>query len=142
MASKLGNIVFYAHDPQRLSDFWADVFGYPRSRIEGELRDFLLGGGLTDEELAKRGLAEDPEGEGPRFFFHHTPEARAGRNRLHLDILAVPGRPPTRAELDAEKDRLVGLGATVVRLVEQDWGPAKELYYQMVDPEGNEFCLQ
>ncbi len=54
----------------------------------------------------------------------------------------MPGRAPTRAELKAEKDRIVGLGATVVRLVEQDWGPTTELFYQMLDLEGNEFCLQ
>ena len=48
----------------------------------------------------------------------------------------------TRDELDAEKDRLVALGAEVVRLVDQSWGSWPELYYQLRDPEGNEFCLQ
>jgi glutamyl/glutaminyl-tRNA synthetase len=48
----------------------------------------------------------------------------------------------TPEELDAERDRLVGLGAEVVRLVHQMWGPWPEHYYQMRDPEGNEFCLQ
>ena len=52
------------------------------------------------------------------------------------------GRRPTRAELDAEKDRIVALGAEVVRLVDQAWGEWPELYYQLRDPEGNEFCLQ
>ncbi|MDF2581196.1 MAG: hypothetical protein K0S49_2775, partial [Microbacterium sp.] len=44
--------------------------------------------------------------------------------------------------VDAEKDRLVALGASVVRLVEQQWGAWPERYWQMTDPEGNEFCLQ
>ncbi|GAA2997797.1 hypothetical protein [Microbacterium aurantiacum] len=28
------------------------------------------------------------------------------------------------------------------RLVDQQWGPWPELYYQLRDPEGNEICLQ
>lgn len=47
-----------------------------------------------------------------------------------------------RQRLEAEKERLVALGATVVRLVDQSWGPWPEHYYQLRDPEGNEFCLQ
>ena len=69
-------------------------------------------------------------------------DPKSGRNRLHLDVQAVSGGHPTRDQLDAEKDRLVALGATVVRLVDQNWGEWPELYYQMQDPEGNEFCLQ
>ena len=40
------------------------------------------------------------------------------------------------------QDRIVALGGEVVRLVDQSWGEWPELYYQMRDPEGNEFCLQ
>jgi len=29
-----------------------------------------------------------------------------------------------------------------VRLVDQSWGDFPEYYWQMLDPEGNEFCLQ
>ncbi|GAA2013939.1 VOC family protein [Microbacterium ulmi] len=138
----LGNIVFYADDPRALARFWAGVFGYPPLDWEDPLRQQLLDAGLTPEDLAKRGLAEDPEGRGPRLFFHHAADRKTGRNRIHLDVSATPGRRPTREELEAEKDRLVALGATVVRLIEQDWGPWPECYYQLRDPEGNEFCLQ
>jgi catechol 2,3-dioxygenase-like lactoylglutathione lyase family enzyme len=141
---KVGNVVFYADDPLALSTFWAAVLGYPPARFEGPLRERLLASGLTEEDLAKRGLAEDPTGEGPRLFFHHAkqPKAPGERNRLHLDIQATPGRHPSPEELEAEKDRIVALGATVVRLVDQPWGPWSEHYYQLRDPEGNEFCLQ
>jgi predicted enzyme related to lactoylglutathione lyase len=142
MASKLGNITFYADDPVRLAHFWADVFGYPRAEWEEPLKSELLAAGLTERDLASRGVAEDPEGLGPRLFFHHASEAKSGRNRLHLDISATPGHQPSREELDAEKDRIVALGAEVVRLVDQAWGEWPELYYQLRDPEGNEFCLQ
>ncbi|QAY58677.1 VOC family protein [Microbacterium protaetiae] len=139
----LGNIVFYADDPQRLSHFWADVFGYPHMGFDGPLRDQLLAAGLSDADLATRGLAEDPAGHGPRLFFHHADGTKAGRNRLHLDItIARDGEGTHEERLDAEKDRLVALGASVVRLVDQQWGPWPEHYYQMRDPEGNEFCLQ
>lgn len=142
MAGKLGNITFYADDPAALARFWGAVFGYPEMTWDEPLKGELLAAGLTEADLAKRGVAEDPDGVGPRLFFHHASDAKAGRNRLHLDISATPGRSPSRDELDAEKDRLVALGATVVRLVDQMWGPWPDTYYQMTDPEGNEFCLQ
>jgi len=144
MAS-LGNIVFYANDPRALAHFWSDVFGYPHIDWEGPLKQQLLDAGLTENDLATRGLAEDPEGKGPRLFFHHADRPKTGRNRLHLDVSVSPGAGAsgTSSEvLDAEKDRLVALGAEVVRLVEQTWGPWPERYWQMRDPEGNEFCLQ
>lgn len=141
MAS-LGNITFYARDPRALSHFWSDVFGYPHAEWEDPLKQELLDSGLTEEDLASRGVAEDPDGEGPRLFFHHEDGPKSGRNRVHLDIQSTPGRGSTPEELDAEKDRLVGLGAEVVRLVDQMWGPWPDRYYQMRDPEGNEFCLQ
>ncbi|WP_341996893.1 VOC family protein [Microbacterium sp. LWH7-1.2] len=142
MDSKLANITFYADDPPALARFWAGVFGYPEAEWEEPLKRELLATGLTEEDLAARGLAADPEGVGPRLFFHHASEPKSRRNRLHLDISATPGRVPSHAELEAEKDRIVGLGGKVVRLVDQSWGPWPEHYYQMQDPEGNEFCLQ
>ena len=141
MAS-LGNITFYADDPRALAHFWSGVFGYPPSEWDEPLRSELIAAGLSAEDLAKRALAEDPEGRGPRLFFHHASNGKAGRNRIHLDVQAVQSGSPTRGQLDAEKDRLVALGARVVRLVDQSWGEWAELYYQLEDPEGNEFCLQ
>ncbi|MCR2824949.1 VOC family protein [Microbacterium sp. zg.Y909] len=138
----LGNITFYADDPRALSHFWAGVFGYPPLEWEDPMRQQLLDAGLTEEDLGTRALAEDPAGVGPRLFFHHADGPKRRRNRLHLDVQTVAEGRPTRAQLDAEKDRLVALGAEVVRLVDQNWGPWPELYYQLRDPEGNEFCLQ
>jgi catechol 2,3-dioxygenase-like lactoylglutathione lyase family enzyme len=137
----LGNITFYADDPQRLAAFWSGVFGYPTLEW-GDLKQTLLDAGLTEDDLAKRAVVQDPEGKGPRLFFHHADSPKTHRNRLHLDISATPGERPSPEALDAEKDRLIGLGASVVRLIEQTWGPWPERYWQMQDPEGNEFCLQ
>ena len=138
----LGNVTFYADDPVALSHFWAGVFGYPPATFEGELKAQLLASGLTEDDLSKRGLAQDPTGEGPRLFFHHADSPKSARNRIHLDISATPGRYPTPEELDAEKDRIVALGATVVLKYDADWGGIRELHYVMQDPEGNEFCIQ
>ena len=138
----LGNITFYADDPRALAHFWAGVFGYSALEWEEPLRRQLLDAGLTDADLSTRALAENPEGVGPRLFFHHADGPKRRRNRLHLDVQTVPDGRPTRAQLETEKDRLVALGAEVVRLVDQTWGPWPELYYQLRDPEGNEFCLQ
>ncbi|WP_417562007.1 VOC family protein [Microbacterium sp.] len=139
----LGNITFYADDPRALSHFWSDVFGYPHMEWDEPLRSQLLASGLTEADLALRGLAEDPEGTGPRLFFHHADGPKAGHNRVHLDVnVARDGDGDGRAQLEAERDRLVALGATVVRVIDQRWGPWPEYYFQMQDPEGNEFCLQ
>ncbi len=39
MASKLGNITFYADDPRTLAHFWAGVFGYPLADWEEPLEE-------------------------------------------------------------------------------------------------------
>lgn len=56
------------------------------------------------------------------------PDAKAGKNRLHLDL-----RPDDR---DAEVARLEGLGARRV-----DIGQGDVTWVVLADPEGNEFCV-
>ena len=142
MNSKLGNITFDCADPQALSYFWADVFGYPHADWPDELKAELLEKGLTEEDLSNRSVAEDPTGEGPRFFFQRVPEGKVAKNRMHIDIVAVPGRRATDEELAAETQRLIMLGASVVVDFDGEWGPFHEHHVVMQDPEGNEFCLQ
>ena len=89
MAPTIGNIVFYADDPDRLSRFWAGVFGYPHITWDGSLKQAMLDAGLSEDELSHRGLAEDPEHNGPRFFFHHADGPKQGRNRMHIDVQTV-----------------------------------------------------
>ena len=137
----ISNVVFYADDPHALATFWAAVLGYTAPDAEA-FAAFAAEHGVTREMVATRSVAEDPTGTGPRLFFHHASEAKQGRNRLHLDVRSVPDGRPTPADVEAEKQRLVALGATPVRLVEQSWGDFPEYYWQMRDPEGNEFCLQ
>ncbi len=58
-----------------------------------------------------------------------VPEAKTVKNRVHLDLLVGPEAH------DAEVERLVGLGASVVGVHDGDEGR----WTLLADPEGNEF---
>ena len=75
-------------------------------------------------------------------FFQRVPEGKTAKNRMHIDIFAVPGKRATDEEIEAERDRIVALGATVVVNFDKNWGPVRERHVVMQDPEGNEFCVQ
>jgi hypothetical protein len=142
MASKLGNITFDCADPTALATFWAAVFHYPPPEWPEGLKAELLAGGLTEDDLANKSAVADPDGVGPRFFFQRVPEGKTAKNRMHIDILAAPGRRATDEEIAEERDRILALGATVVVDYDDNWGPVREHHIVMQDPEGNEFCLQ
>src|SRR5271167_1853143 len=65
----------------------------------------------------------------PRLSFHHVPEPKSVKNRLHLDLISNT--------FEAESQRLVALGASRIRDVTQ--GSAR--WTTFADPEGNEFDL-
>lgn len=68
---------------------------------------------------------------GPCMDIIAVPEAKAGKNRLHLDLRADGNS--TAAELQ----RLLDLGAT-----RADVGQGPDVsWVVLADPEGNEFCL-
>jgi catechol 2,3-dioxygenase-like lactoylglutathione lyase family enzyme len=141
-ALKIGNVTFDCADPDRMSTFWAAALGYEKGTWTEDLRQQLFAAGLTEDDLASRGLAEDPAGVGPRLFFQRVPEPKVAKNRVHLDINVGNGRRAEPHEVDAEVQRLVELGATVQRKADGAWGPWPEYHYVMTDPEGNEFCVQ
>jgi hypothetical protein len=62
----------------------------------------------------------DPDGAGPRLYFHRVPERKTGKNRLHLDLnVARDMRPEEcRQRIDGEAERLRQAGATWLRAVE------------------------
>ncbi len=68
--------------------------------------------------------------EGPHLAFQHVPEAKAAKNRLHLDV-----RVPDRA---AFRDLIVSLGGSEIGEHQEGDYPA---WTVMADPEGNEFCI-
>jgi predicted enzyme related to lactoylglutathione lyase len=59
-----------------------------------------------------------------------VPEPKAGKNRMHLDLLV--------SDLEQEVARLKSLGATSVSDRIELYGAR---WYVMADPEGNEFCV-
>jgi hypothetical protein len=104
--------------------------------------DYWRDAELPDEDL---GIGEDrivdPGGGGPGSWFQAVPERKTIKNRIHLDIHTGGGRgvPLTaRRELvDAEVRRLTELGATAVRVLQEDG--LDHYAVAMTDPEGNEF---
>ena len=151
--SRTVQVTFDAHDPRALASFWRDALGYvfpPPPGVElpegadplAAWDDLLERMGVPEEERNTRSALEDPDGHGPRLFFQRVPEDKVVKNRVHLDVRAAPGlRDAERmAALEAECDRLVGLGAK--RLRRDEPAPPFSLgFIVMADPEGNEFCL-
>lgn len=139
-----------ANDPARLARFWAPFLRYemqPPPAGHVSWKDWYRSVGAPEDELDQMGdddcdRIHDPAGEGPPIWFQIVPEAKAGKNRLHLDLFPT-GRDRTlpleerRRLVDALVERTVAAGATV------DHANEGEDYYGVVmhDPEGNEFCI-
>ncbi len=152
--SRTVQVTFDAHAPGELSRFWAATLGYvlpgPPGREVPEGKDvlevwheFLQEQGVPESQWDSRSAAEDPDGVGPRLFFQRVPEGKTAKNRVHLDVRAAPGITDSderMAALEAECERLVGLGATRVQRFEPQ-PPLGTGFIVMQDPEGNEFCL-
>jgi predicted enzyme related to lactoylglutathione lyase len=113
VGAALTEVVVDAADPERLAGFWAEVLGWrPTGAYEGVVE-----------------IAEAP-GARPTLVFVPVPEAKAGKNRVHLDL------NPTGCDQADELSRLLALGA-----VEVDVGQGEQTWVVLADPEGNEFCL-
>jgi hypothetical protein len=135
-------VVLDAGDPGSLAQFWAQAMGYvvqPPPEGFGSWQEFLAGIGVPEDQWDRASAAVDPEGVGPRFFFQKVPEPKAGKNRVHVDLQPGAGQPPDKRPdvVRADVQRLVGLGATVVREVAE----MGEFWIVLTDPEGNEFCV-
>ena len=112
MGSRWLGIVVDSSDPARLARWWAEVLGYH----------------VTFEDPGLVAIAGDDKTH-PGIAFVPVPEAKAGKNRLHLDL--EPDDQP------AEIERLVDMGARHVDIGQ----PADRGWTVLADPEGNEFCV-
>jgi hypothetical protein len=104
-------------DPAGLARFWESALGWRRTFEE------------SDQVVLEPPAGSAADGVAPDLLFQLVPEAKATKNRLHLDL-----RPEDQA---AEVARLEGLGARRAD-VGQDPGAS---WVVMADPAGNEFCV-
>jgi predicted enzyme related to lactoylglutathione lyase len=115
MALKIGAVTMDCADPETLAGFWGELTGRKVGRT----------GPDDDTYWAVR----DPDGKAPLLLLQRVAEPTPGKNRAHVDLWV--------ADMDAEAERAVALGATYVKkYAEEDEG-----WIWMTDPEGNEFCL-
>ena len=102
-------------DAAAVARFWGDVLGRP------------VADGATSENAVL--LAESEGKSGPRLAFHRVPEAKAVKNRLHLDLISD--------SFEAETERLMRLGAQKLNEVQSE----RTRWTTFADIEGNEFDL-
>ncbi|HEV2370533.1 MAG TPA: VOC family protein [Streptosporangiaceae bacterium] len=130
-------------DPHAMADWWAETLGWQvEPQDEAFIRQMISAGHATDSDTKlhngalvwKEGAAiRHPDGmqRAPRLLFQSVPEAKAAKNRLHLDV---------RIGADDVERAVAGLiarGAEVLHRGQQ--GP--HTWVTLADPEGNEFCV-
>jgi len=138
-------VTFDAADPNALAGFWCEVLGYEYDAPPPGFDTWdaaLEAFGVPPESRNDASACHDPDSKGPRLFFQKVPEGKTAKNRVHLDVRAAPGLEgdDRMAALEAECERLIALGGSRVNRQE----PAPPLSFGhivMIDPEGNEFCL-
>ncbi len=107
-------LVLDCAEPKRLAPFWREALDY---------RDYY-----SDANLA---VLVPTEGIGSPLLLQCVPEPKAGKNRMHLDIVVD--------DIEAEVDRLHELGAQRIDEDVQSFGGTR--WVRMSDPEQNEFCV-
>jgi hypothetical protein len=136
-----------ANDPAVLARFWAQALGYqPTPPAEPQTTWHAHYHARLGADAAFGDRLFDPAGLRPPIWFQEVPEAKAGKNRLHLDLFptgrdnALPMQE--RIEIvEAKAAELIRLGASVERRTRHD-DPQDPIYaVVMHDPDGNEFCV-
>lgn len=136
-----------ANDPALLARFWARALGYqPTPPAEPDTTWYAHYRSRLGQKPAFADRLFDPAGLGPPLWFQQVPEARAGKNRLHLDLYPTARdnslSQERRIELvEAKVAELVGLGAGVQRRSRNDDPDDLSYFVVMSDPEGNDFCV-
>jgi catechol-2,3-dioxygenase len=109
-------VVLDVNDLERATEFWSAALGFP---VRRPVTQFMV---LRPD---------DADDHRPHLILQKVPEAKAGKNRAHLDLF-FPLRDEARA-------RLLALGARQLQVEPNCIG--SHCWYLMADPEGNEFCL-
>lgn len=113
MTNRLHALTFDCADATVLGEFWAQAFG---QKLDPD----------ATKEFASIGAQESGRTE-PCWYFVRVPEGKSAKNRMHADL--------TTDDLEAEVERLIGLGAT--RKADVETGSMR--WTTLQDPEGNEF---
>jgi predicted enzyme related to lactoylglutathione lyase len=108
------DLVLDCAEPKMLVDFWRAALDY---------RDYYI-----DENIA---VLVPKEGVASPLILQRVPEPKAGKNRMHLDIVVD--------DIEREIERLKGLGAHRIDDGVQSLGETQ--WVRMSDPEHNEFCI-
>lgn len=136
-------------DAYRQAVFWSQVLGYEIERHHDALiRDLMAKGQVGEADVIeiegtlfwrigvgiRRPGTDDEQVRAPggRILFLNDPRPKTEKNRMHLDVNVGADR------LATEVERVVGLGAKVL----YERNEAGGHWVTLVDPEGNEFCLQ
>jgi catechol 2,3-dioxygenase-like lactoylglutathione lyase family enzyme len=119
VTAKISHTTFDAIDAYAQSVFWSRVLGFAEDPDD------------PNEPGHEECMIFSIDGR-QRLLFIEVPEAKQGKNRLHLDLVPAEG---TR---DDELARLLELGA---RTVDDLRNPDGSGWVVLADPEGNEFCI-
>ena len=138
-------VTFDAAELARLAEFWADALGYelqPPPEGFDTWETFADDVGIPETDRDNLAAVIDPDGSGPRLLFQKVLEGKTAKNRVHLDIdvgAGIDDRDLRNKAVEIEAARLETLGA---RRFSEHQGMAGEHWIMMLDPEGNELCLQ
>jgi predicted enzyme related to lactoylglutathione lyase len=113
---RLLHVTFSCAEPERLAEFWSALLDY------------------EPKAAGDSWIATDPRGEGTRLLFNRMEKSPAIEVPIHVDI-NVPDR-------DAELERVLQLGGSLVETKSHSIGELSETWTVMRDPEGNGFCIQ
>ena len=108
------DLVLDCAEPARLMQFWRDALDY---------REYY-----TDASMS---VLVPKNGNASPLVLQGVPEPRAGKNRMHLDIVVD--------DIEPEIQRLQALGAQLLDEGVQNFGDTQ--WVRMADPEHNEFCV-
>jgi len=143
-------LVIDCANPDLLAHFWAAALHYefvPAPEGFATWDDYYRAMGFPEEDLdLGEDRIRDPNREGPNIWFQKVPDVKSVKNRLHMDIGVSGGLfqsvpiETRKQRVHAEADRLVALGATMVKVLAD---PDADDHYAvaMQDPEGNEFDI-
>jgi predicted enzyme related to lactoylglutathione lyase len=107
-------VVLDCSEPEKLMGFWREALGF-RVHFAGPSLAVLVSHDVNASPL----------------ILQRVPEPKAGKNRMHVDIVTE--------DVEVEVKRLEGLGARRLHDGVLSVGPVR--WVTMADPESNEFCV-